>query len=95
MTEPTHELPPYPPVQDTASLLAGHEIALLEVLFYLLDKGVIDKHELAARLDLNANNLERLFNTDGKNGTAMVFPARRIAAMLRAAVLVDEENNPI
>jgi len=93
MTEPT---PPKPPaVQDPNSLLAGNEIALLEVLFYLLDKGVVDKDELAARLELGAKNVERMFNEEGKNGAAMAFSTRRIAYALRAAVPVDEENNPV
>jgi len=92
----TDATPPNPPaVQDTASLLAGNEIALIEVLFYLLDKGVVDKDELAARLETGAKNIERMFNEDGKNGAAMAFATRRIAYALRAAVPVDEGNNPI
>jgi len=92
MTEPTP--PKLPATQDTASLLAGNEIALIEVLFYLLNKGVVDKDELAARLEMEAGNIERMFNEDGKNGAAMAYSTRRIAYALRAAVPVDEENNP-
>jgi len=87
----THDNPPV----DMNYLLAGNEIALLEVLFYLIDKGVVDKDELAARLELDANNVERMFNDVPQRGTGMAYPSRRLANLLRNAVLVDEENNPL
>jgi len=95
MTDTLSPLPPIPTGQDTASLLAGNEIALMEVLFYLLDKGVVDKIELAERLELGAKNIERMLNEEGKNGAAMAFTTRRIAYALRSAVLVDDEGNPV
>jgi len=83
------------PPTDVSYLQAGTEIALLEVLFYLLDKGVIDKNELADRLEMDAGNIERLFNDVEHRGTTLAFPSRRLALALRNAVPVDEENNPV
>jgi len=83
------------PPSDVGYLLAGNEIALLEVLFYLIDKGVVDKDELAARLELDAGHIERMFNDVPQRGTGMAFPSRRLASALRETVLVDEGNNPV
>jgi len=87
--------PPKRPKIDVASSIVGNDITLLEVLLHLHDTGVVNKDKLAARLESGANSFERQFNELGKNGAAVAFSARQMAYMLRSAVAVDEEGNPV
>jgi len=76
-------------------LLCGQEIAMVEVLLYLIDTDVVDKDGLVARLALKAIDVERDLNALDRDGASTALPLRRVAASLRHSVLVDEDGNPI
>jgi len=76
-------------------LLYGQELAMVEVLLYLIDTGVVDKGALEARLALKAIDAERDLNGLDRDGASTALPIRRLVALLRGSVLVDEEGDPI
>ncbi|HCW18800.1 hypothetical protein [Achromobacter sp.] len=81
-------------ISTLATLLSGNEIALLEVLLYMHDQGLIKKDDLAARLRTGADHIERTFSEQGQDGRAMAFPSRRLAAGLAAAIRMDDKDDP-
>lgn len=72
----------------------GSTFAMLEVLFYLHDKKLIDKDELASRLDVVTKRIRTTPPPYNGSVNTIAFPVERMADALRSAVPVDEEGNP-
>lgn len=78
-----------------ADVSMGTEIAMLECMLFLHDKGVIDKNELAVRLDNTASRMVKIFDEQGSDGKAVAFASRRMANALRVAVKIDEDGETV
>ena len=80
------------PVITLASLLTGNELALLDCLLFLHDKGLIDKEELATRLDATANRMAPEIVAAGNDAQTMLHPIRRLATGLRSSIKIGDQK---
>lgn len=74
--------------------VTGNELVLIELMFYLADKGIIDKAELAQRLRTAADRYEKFLAGDLKPEDKMLVPMRRAAeALLESTDIAGEFND--
>lgn len=73
----------------------GNAMAVLEVVYFLHDKGIIDKNELAERLDWLSNRVINAYPVSDKSKGEIAFPIQRMSRAIKESTLLDEDGNPV